>query len=127
MNRLFFFILFFSVSSFGNPEIYGTYKQHIEDGVYSTLNVEKNGEDSVFISMDCQRGGPTYNSGLIAKTPLKLNGNSVRYHEVYNKETPCTIDIEFSEKQAAVTQVSGYGSYCGFGFKVMCDGKFIKQ
>ena len=129
MFRLFcfIFILAFSVSTFGNSEIYGTYKKYVEDGVYSILTVEKNGENGVFISMSCERGGPTYNSGLIEKTPLKLNGNSVRYNEVYNKEEPCAIDIEFSEKGATVNQVSGYGAYCGFGFNVMCDGEFIKQ
>jgi hypothetical protein len=121
-------ILLLSAPAFSDTSIYGTYKLPVEDGLNSTLTVEKAGEDSVFIEMDCQDGPPNYNSGLVEKTMLKLNGNSVRYHNVrFEGARACTIDIEFNKQGALVTQVSGYGSVCGFGMKVMCDGQFNKQ
>jgi hypothetical protein len=130
MNRLSccIFILLFSNPSFSDTGIYGTYKQHVEDDLYSSLIVEKGEKDTVFITMQCKDGRPDYNSGLLQKTSLKLDGNSVRYHNRrYEDWRPCTIDIDFSKQGASVTQTEGYGIYCGFGQYVICDGEFIKQ
>ncbi|KLV05499.1 hypothetical protein ABT56_11020 [Photobacterium aquae] len=120
-------IIFISCPSFSSFEINGTYKQYIEDGIYSTLTVEKNDQNSVFISLDCQYGPPNFNSGIVVKTLLALNDNAVRYNKVYIDNEPCIIDIKFSENKAVVSQTAGHGAVCGFGMKVICDGVFTKN
>ncbi|EGQ8176542.1 hypothetical protein ACHELS_004283 [Vibrio vulnificus] len=119
-------LIFISCPSFSSIEINGTYKQYIEDGVYSTLVVERKDQSSVFISMNCQNGRPNFNSGMVKRTLLKLNNNTVRYNKARFDDEVCIIDIEFTENQAKVSQIAGYGVVCGFGIKVICDGVFTK-
>ncbi len=127
MYRLLFALLTFSCfASEAQLTLAGTYKKHVEDDLYSTLIVEQHDKNNVYIAMSCHYGSPNFNSGIIEKTLLPLNGNTVRYHAVRFEDNPCTIDIEFADGQANVTQTEGHGVYCGFGMKVMCDGVFSK-
>lgn len=104
----------------------GTYSYNFgknEGAPAGTLLVQQLGTDKLVVSMDANRGAPSYNMAMIDKTTLKLRANQAVYKSTeFGK---CTLKITFFEGGASIAYV-GEDYDCGFGNGASVSGNYVK-
>lgn len=126
MVKLFIFIIFLcfgSASLADSPSITGTYSFKEEGDSGCVLKAQKLSGDKLRFELNCERGAPSYNSGL-ALGKITIKDNVASYvREVSGR---CVITFKFKENSVHVTQ-EGMGVYCGFGMGVYVDGTYLRD
>ncbi len=102
-----------------SPALTGTYILKRTKGAVGSLLVRQLSPTSIEFELECNRGAPSYNSGMVRATIDVLDGIAV--HRVSEFGGPCEIKLTFTETAVSVSQ-SGTAFECGFGNGVYCDG-----
>ena len=104
-----------------SPALTGTYILKGRNRAGGTLLVRQVSPGSIEFDLECNRGAPSYNSGVARATIDVLDGIAVYRTTEFNG--PC--EIKFNFKGASVTlSQTGVGFACGFGNGVSCGGTY---
>ena len=115
-------LLCFSVNVLGdNILLTGTYadKQTSDSGC--ELKVKNLSNQKLQFELNCNRGAPSYNSGLAFGIIELIDRNASYTRKVSGH---CVISFKFNEKTVDVLQ-AGASSECGFGWNVYADGTYL--
>lgn len=95
-------------------------------GYFGEIQVEKFSADKIIITLEVNKGAPSYNSGSFMDT-LIYKDNQAIYTYPESEET-CEITFDFEEKGIHVKQETAepYSS-CGFGHNVFADGFYERK
>jgi uncharacterized protein (TIGR02246 family) len=99
----------------------GTYAWKGRESAGCSLKAAQRGTDSVQVQLECNRGAPSYNSGIAEGVVRVANGSGALTITEYAK--PCALRMQFSANQVVVVQ-EGSDVDCGFGHGVMADGTY---
>lgn len=103
------------------PALTGTYVFKGRNGAGGTLLVRQVSPNRIEFELECNRGAPSYNSGLARATVDVLDGLAV--YRVTEFNGPCEIKMNFKGTAVVVSQ-TGVGFECGFGNGVHCGGTY---
>jgi len=99
----------------------GTYIMPGRKGAGGTLLVRQVSPTSIEFSLECNRGAPSYNSGLARATVDVMDGIAAYHVTEFNG--PCEIRFDFKTSSVVVSQ-KGEDFACGFGHGVDCSGTY---
>jgi len=99
----------------------GSYEVHWARRAACWLQVGPVAADTVRVQLECSRGAPSYNLGLVDER-LPLRRGAVRY-ETAEYGDRCVIAIRFAGARAVVRQ-EGTDAACGFGRGVYASGTY---
>ena len=103
----------------GTESLTGTYAVHWTRGARCALEILQLPGAKVRFQLYCNRGAPSYNSGVASGVIGVRNGAGVYATAEYGGR--CEIRFKFRGNRVTVTQ-QGSDSDCGFGHNVYCDG-----
>ena len=104
-----------------SPALTGTYSLKRSKGAVGSLLVRQLSSNSIEFELECNRGAPSYNSGMARATIDVIDGIAV--YRISEFGGPCEIKLTFTETAVSVSQ-SGIGFECGFGHGVYCGGTY---
>ena len=104
-----------------SPALTGTYLLKRTKGAVGSLLVRQLSPTTIEFELGCNRGAPSYNSGMVRATIDVLDGIAV--HRISEFGGPCEIKLTFTGTAVSVSQ-SGTAFECGFGHAVYCDGTY---
>ena len=99
----------------------GTYIMPGRKGAGGTLLVRQISPTGIEFSLECNRGGPSYNSGF-ARGTVDVMDRIAGYH-VTEFNGPCELRFDFKTSSVVVLQ-KGDDFACGFGHGVDCSGTY---
>jgi hypothetical protein len=104
-----------------SPPLTGAYVLRRRKGAGGTLLVRQLSPNSIEFEIDCNRGAPSYNSGVARSTIDVLDGIAVYRISEFNG--PCELKFNFKGAAVVVSQ-TGADFACGFGHGVYCGGTY---
>jgi hypothetical protein len=104
-----------------SPTLTGTYILKTRGGRVGNLMVKQLSPNRIEFELDCNRGAPSYASGLARAIIDVLDGIAVYRTTEFNG--PCEIKLVFKGSTVAVSQTE-VGFTCGFGNGVDCGGTY---
>ena len=104
-----------------SPALTGTYLLKARGGRVGSLMVRQQSPNRIDFELDCNRGAPSYASGLARATIDVLDGIAVYRTTEFNG--PCEIKLIFKGSTVVVSQTE-VGFTCGFGNGVDCGGTY---
>lgn len=99
----------------------GTYTLKLRNRAGGTLLVRQIAPTRIEFDLECNRGAPSYNSGLAHGTIDVRDGIAVYRVTEYNG--PCEIRFDFRARVVNIAQ-DGDDFACGFGHGVDCSGAY---
>ena len=97
----------------------GTWSWNGKDGAGGLLLVFQEGKEARF-QLECNRGGPSYNSGFL-EGKMTIHGSSGVFKS--NENGPCEILFEFRKNRVLVKH-NNEAWECGFGYGVLATGDY---
>ena len=110
-----------SVRPASTKPVTGTYAWHRSKEAGCTLQVAEQGKGSIRFALDCNRGAPSYNMGLIGGVVPLRNGEATFRTTAYRGL--CELRFRFRGPTLTVGQ-TGEDVDCGFGAWVSADGTY---
>jgi hypothetical protein len=104
-----------------SPNLTGTYVLKARKGAGGTLLVRQVSPTSIEFELECNRGAPSYNSGMASATIDVLDG--IATYRVSEFNGPCEINFNFKGTAVVISQ-TGADIACGFGHGVYCGGTY---
>jgi hypothetical protein len=88
------------------------------------LAIDQAPDNKSSFGLECNRGAPSYNSGVLEGGITIKNGKAV--YRTTEFAGVCEIKFTFTKNSVSLAQ-KGSDSDCGFGHGVYCDGTYILQ
>lgn len=104
-------------------DLTGTYGWEAGQGAGCTLKMARRGSDSAQLLVECNRGAPSYNSGMAEGVVRVAQERAVL--SIADFQKPCALRMQFKKDTVVVAQ-DGSDADCGFGHGVMADGTYAR-